>query len=489
MKKNIKIFVSCLVFLCILTAALGKISTLVGRKDSDFKYLDFYEQEEEFDVLFLGSSHVIRSVFPMELWNDYGMVSYNMSNHAETLPETYWVLRNALDYHTPKLVVIDLYKLPLNEKISRDEETGELFKEYLHDYLDSVPLSGTKIQAVWDLLPSEERMEFLFPFSMYHDRWSMLGQGDFIRERSLEKGAQAYAGIVSAEAPEEVHSDRKHEEDTTGKQYLRRMLELCEEKGIQVLLTYIPYGGMTEDDRMWADSGYAVAEQYGVSYENLTEAKGLLNYKFDCSDSNSHLNVSGGRKVTEYLGEYIRTHYRIPDRRNDENYKGWYEAYRIYMEEKINGLSAEDDLHEYLLRLNDQSMSCCYYIRPNSVIYEDELAMELLNNIGDLKRLTEAKDRNEPYLVLADHYDSRVYEFVGDEEFKESVRFGLFDYYTDENGEKRLYIEDSEDNYLTDSKERPSDLHVLVFDNATGEMVDKARFIEQGIMTRKEIKQ
>ena len=78
---------------------------------------------------------------------------------------------------------------------------------------------------------------------------------------------------------------------------------------------------------------------------------------------------------------------------------------------------------------------------------------------------------------------------MGDEEFKESVRFGLFDYYTDENGEKRLYIEYSEDNYLTDSKERPSDLHVLVFDNATGEMVDKARFIEQGIMTRKEIKQ
>ena len=58
----------------------------------------------------------------------------------------------------------------------------------------------------------------------------------------------------------------------------------------------------------------------------------------------------------------------------------------------------------------------------------------------------------------------------------------------DENGEKQLHIEDSADNYLTDSRERPSDLHVLVFDNADGEMVDKARFIMTESMNRKEIK-
>lgn len=488
MRKNVKFFAACLVFLCLLAAVLGKVSAVVERKDSYSKYLDFYEQEEEFDVLFLGTSHVIRGVFPMELWNDYGIVSYNMSNHAETLPETYWVLRNSLDYKTPKLVVIDLYKLPLNEKISTDEETGELLKEYLHDYMDSVPLSRTKVKAVWDLLPADQRMEFLFDFSMYHERWSALGQGDFVKERSLEKGAETYAGIVSAEAPKEVSTDQRMEEDTLGKQYLRKMIELCQEKNIQVLLTYIPYGGITGEERMWANSGYTIAEQYGVPYVNLLEVDGLIDYEIDCSDSSSHLNISGGRKVTEYLGAYIMEHYQIPDRRSDAAYAGWLTDYQNYMEEKIDDLSVEDDLHEYLLQLNDQSMSCCYYVRPDSAIYEDELAMRLLNNIGELQRLDEARERNESYLVLADHYDGHVYEFVGDEEFQESVRFGLFDYYTDEDGEKRLYIEYSEDNYLTDSKERPSDLHVLVFDNATGEMVDKARFIMQDSMTRKEIK-
>ena len=28
------------------------------------------------------------------------------------------------------------------------------------------------------------------------------------------------------------------------KKYLRKMIELCQEKGIEILLTYIPYGGI-----------------------------------------------------------------------------------------------------------------------------------------------------------------------------------------------------------------------------------------------------
>lgn len=488
MRKNVKFFVSCFIFLCLLITLLNRMASLVERKDSYSKYQDFYEQEKEFDVLFLGTSHVIRGIFPMELWNDYGIVSYNMSNHAETLPETYWVLRNSLDYKTPKLVVIDLYKIPLNEKISTDEETGELLKEYLHDYMDSVPLSWTKIQAIWDLLPAEHRLEFLFDFSMYHERWNVLGQGDFVKERSLEKGAEAYVGIVSTEEPEKTPIDNRMEEDTLGKQYLCKMIELCQERNIQVLLTYIPYGDITEEDRMWANSGYLIAEQYGIPYENLLEVENLLDYEIDCSDRNSHLNISGGRKVTEYLGAYILENYQFPDRRNDEAYVDWFSDYQKYMEEKIESISMEENLYDYLLQLNDESISCCYYVRPDSIIYEDELAMKLLDNIGKIYRLHEAREKNESYLVFIDNYDGRVYEFVGDEEFKESVRFGLFDYYTDENGEKRLHIEYSEDNYLTDSKERPSDLHVLVFDNATGKMVDKARFIMQDFMTRKEIK-
>ena len=48
-------------------------------------YYDFYQQEQDFDVLFLGTSHVLNAVYPMELWRDYGIVSYNMANHSENI--------------------------------------------------------------------------------------------------------------------------------------------------------------------------------------------------------------------------------------------------------------------------------------------------------------------------------------------------------------------------------------------------------------------
>ncbi|MCI8430749.1 MAG: hypothetical protein HFI16_10955 [Lachnospiraceae bacterium] len=488
MKKTLKVIVRCILFICVLAVVLGKTASVVGRKESYSKYADYYDRPEEFDVLFFGTSHVLRGVFPMELWNDYGIVSYNMSNNAETLAESYWVLRNTLDYSSPELVVIDLYKISMNEKIGRDEETGELFKEYLHDYMDALPMSWTKLQAIWDLLPPGDRMEFLFDFSLYHERWSLLGKEDFDPVKSPEKGAEGYAEIVSTTGPVELATDVRNEENTLGKYYLEKMIELCQKKGIEVLLTCIPYGGITEEDREWINSGYTIAEKYGISYANMLEEEELINYSIDCSDSNSHLNVSGGRKVTEYLGAYMTEHYEIPDRRNQKNCAEWFADYQNYMEEKLHLLSAEADIYKYLLLLNDQSMSCCCYIRAGSRIYDDQLAIELLHNTGSDKRLEEARIKNEDYLVLFDNYTGQVYEFVGDETFERNVQFGLFEYDTDENGEKQLHIEFSKDNYLTDSTERPSDLHVLVFNNANGEMVDKARFIMAESMTRKEIK-
>ena len=65
----------------ILMIVVSVTQKLFERKYSYSKYYDFYSQQQDFDVLFLGTSHVINAVYPMELWRDYGIVSYNMANH------------------------------------------------------------------------------------------------------------------------------------------------------------------------------------------------------------------------------------------------------------------------------------------------------------------------------------------------------------------------------------------------------------------------
>ena len=95
-------------FCVLLIAVVGATQSLFERKYSYTKYYDFYQQKQDFDVLFLGTSHVLNAVYPMDLWRDYGIVSYNMANHSENICTNYWQLRNALQYTKPKVVVIDL---------------------------------------------------------------------------------------------------------------------------------------------------------------------------------------------------------------------------------------------------------------------------------------------------------------------------------------------------------------------------------------------
>lgn len=75
--KKIKRIISCAITICLTIGILTYLTDLMERKSSDQKYEDFWKQEEGFDVLFFGTSHMINGVFPMKLWDDYGIVSYN----------------------------------------------------------------------------------------------------------------------------------------------------------------------------------------------------------------------------------------------------------------------------------------------------------------------------------------------------------------------------------------------------------------------------
>ena len=140
-------------FAVLFIIIVSKISDIFERKYSYSKYYDFYQQKQDFDVLFLGTSHVLNAVYPMELWRDHGIISYNLANHSENICTNYWQLRNALDHTKPKAVVIDLYAVDGDDKVN---------DRYLHNFTDEVPFSLTKMKMVQDLLEPEKRPEYLF---------------------------------------------------------------------------------------------------------------------------------------------------------------------------------------------------------------------------------------------------------------------------------------------------------------------------------------
>ena len=190
MKPSFKIFISCTITLLLFVCCITTLDSLTERKESRNKYYDFFEQKENFDVLFLGSSHTINAICPMELWDDYGIISYNLGGHGNRIPTTYAVLKEALLYTTPKLVILDCFHVKSDRMYSDSIEQ-------LHLSMDAFPLTIQKYKSLHELINDFKlEMEFIWPFVTYHNRWDSLTSEDFNPIPSVEKGAETKVGIA-----------------------------------------------------------------------------------------------------------------------------------------------------------------------------------------------------------------------------------------------------------------------------------------------------
>ena len=377
-KGTLQKICAAMVFLITICFVLYKADFFFESKYSYQKYADFYEEEENIDVLFFGTSHVINAVYPMELWNDYGIVSYNLSNYSEALNVNYWQLVNALKHTKPKLVVIDLFSLGWDSTV---------VSKQLHHFTDYMPLSKLKLDIVTDLLPKEDQMEYLVELSLYHSRWDELSQSDFCPEPWCEKGAEIRTRLEDCEAPELIPKEQYHFEDKGNMEYLQKMIDLCKANNIQVLLTYIPFTDVAPEQLEEANYGYLLAKEQDLSYINFFYIDNLLNHKIDNSDGD-HVNVSGARKITDYIGQYIIENFDIEDQRTNECYAHWAEDWKVYKDYKYEMLMSQNDMFNYLLLLYDKNLQVEVYVSQDSWIYQDNTVVELLNNIESLGTLT-----------------------------------------------------------------------------------------------------
>ena len=144
------------------------------RDDAERKFGSFFSEKQDIDVFFMGTSHVLDGVTPMELWRDYGISAYNMATSSETLGMTEQILKLCIQTHKPKVAVIDVYYIDKPDDL-------EWTYSYRHLFFDAVPLSPAKFDAVRAILPKGEWLEFMMPFSLYHSRWEELLSGQSTR--------------------------------------------------------------------------------------------------------------------------------------------------------------------------------------------------------------------------------------------------------------------------------------------------------------------
>ena len=467
MHKYIKRIFSCIMTVFITIVMLNMTSDIMERKESVIKNGDFIKEKQNVDVLFLGTSHVINGVYPMELWNEYGIVSYNLAGHDTPMASSYWVLQNALDYTMPKVVVIDCMGIRNPVKVSNHFD-------YTHVCFDAFPLSFTKVRAVNDLLAGNEehsKWDLLFPLSQYHNRWNQLTDDDFNVEYNSEKGAEMRVDLVTPLSFETIPAEQKVLDNTVSIEYLERIIVECEAAGIEVLLTYLPFPAEAYYQEE-ANRCYDIAEAYGVDYINFLEID-IVDYQTDCYDEASHLNPSGARKVTSYIGQYIMDNYAVSDQRQNTDYEDWMSDYEEYQVKKNSILTDIENPYVYMAMLTDHNYNVIIEVTNNEILLDAKLCV-LFENLGiDCSNLENVK-----YIVLDNN--KGIVDYITEEQMAQEgiqTSFGLFSktWYSDTSYELAVDGKVYYDVLVEDDQWH--DMRTMVIDNRTQQLVESLYYM------------
>lgn len=344
------ILLFCFVFHC--------VAHFMERKDSMEQFSEFWSDPAGYDVWFLGNSHMYRGVLPMELWKENEIRSYVLASSGCRPSQMYWTLVNALDYAKPSVLVVDCYHIQHDLKI---QEAGD-GRQQMHNGFDAIPLSANKIRAVMDLFDTtEERLEYLFPFSVYHNRWEEIERGDFSPNYTVQKGCKISTVVKDLSGYKLIDESDMIAEETIGYLYMRKIIELCQANDIAVILEALPCCKGKEIQR--ALNGVArLSTEYGVPFLNMPYDDTLrIDYQTDFKDV-GHLNLSGQRKTSKYIGQYLNDHFQfsknsLPEREIAK----WDNDYLAYTEKKAAWLRGQTRLSAYLMWLGDEGFTCEIY--------------------------------------------------------------------------------------------------------------------------------
>ena len=102
------------------------------------------------------------------------------------------------------------------------------------------------------------------------------------------------------------------------------IVNICNENDIKLVIINIP------TKLNWNSESHDVIEdflvKYNLEYYDLNNYN-LIDWNNDTRDKGEHLNYYGAKKVSTYLGDYIKNTGLVEDHRGDKKYASWQEAY------------------------------------------------------------------------------------------------------------------------------------------------------------------
>ena len=331
-KAVVREFCFAVLFLLLAVLLIGLTSTALRPVRTNYgavwgPYLG--EPEDSLDYLWLGSSYAYCDVNPAVIYDETRLTGYVLAGPEQTLSQTYWYLRQALETQRPSAVVLEASALHFAK-----------YQNYTQVNVGYLPAGLNKLGAVFTASEPELRTGLLFDLYFYHSRWKTATFGE-LRSALAPPLADQCKGYTAVDGVFDAVGDGPFLRDVQEEAVYRANLEdlgriasLCADRGIPLAVVFHPtYSQLPSQVReaIRADVADLDAHIRFFDWSEEVEAAGLepsLHF-YDPG----HLNRAGAALFSAWLGDFLTGEMGlVPRPQTGKNAAAWAETVRFWQE-------------------------------------------------------------------------------------------------------------------------------------------------------------
>lgn len=284
---------------------------------------EYYREEMDHDVVFIGDCEVYENFSPKILWEEYGINSFIRGSAQQLIWQSYYLLEDTIRYEKPDVVIFNVLAMQYNEPQK---------EAYNRMTIEGMKWSMAKVKSIQASMTEEEKfLDYVFPILRYHSRISELTSEDveymFKDKQVSHNGYYMRVDVKPAENIPDPKILGDYRFGSNAYEYLDKMTKLCKENDIELVLIKAP-----SLYPHWYDEWEVQMEEYAVendlryiNYLELIEEIGL-DFTTDTYDAGLHLNLSGAEKISRHLGQYLAEEFSLEDRRSENDLSARWEV-------------------------------------------------------------------------------------------------------------------------------------------------------------------
>lgn len=327
--KKIKILLKCILFFLLMCGINEFFRYLLIDDTNSYTRImmhELYHQEENIDVLFLGSSHCYRSLNPQITDALFDTNTFNAGSSLQGLDGTYALLKEAGKYNDLKKVYVELYYgIPLETFSTRNDLTAVyLISDYMRPSLSRMQLllkAGSSEHLFNSFVLGRREWEKLFDFSYIAELNEKKRSASYMHYDYITATTDAYLGKGYVESSEIwgessnyarsvnfAFNENYISEDC--KNYLKKIINYCQKNDIELAFFSAPMSDFSlasfGNYDFYIQQVNEFLSEYDIAYYDFNLCKNeILDITGNDLMDSSHLNGNGAEKFSTVFSEFF----------------------------------------------------------------------------------------------------------------------------------------------------------------------------------------